>query len=97
MIDQLSGEIGAWLGWVAASSARIEKSWLGSRRLAVISLFTRSRRSHVPQLGQSAGAEILNALNQCDTQHLGDSPEFANRQRVDGLIGLNERKDILPV
>ena len=32
-----------------------------------------------------------------DAQHLGDGPELSDRQRAHGLIGLDKRKDVLPV
>jgi len=39
MIDKLRTKIRAWAGLGFSKFCRIEKSWLGSRRLAVMSLF----------------------------------------------------------
>src|SRR5512139_2653579 len=98
MINELSSEIGARVGLGCSKFCQDREELVG------ISPVGRNEPVYpevgdlmFPQLGQSAGGEILNALNQCDAQHLGYSPEFANRQRAHGLIGLNKCKDVLPV
>ena len=44
-----------------------------------------------------AGGERADTLDERYAQHLGNCPEFADRQRAHGLVGLNKRQDILPV
>src|SRR5208337_1013247 len=98
MIDQLRSEIGAWAGLVFSKFCQDREELVGISPVGS----DKPVRPEVgdltfPQLGQSAGGEVLDALNQRDAQHLGDSPEFANPQRALRLIGLNKRKDVLPV
>ncbi len=49
------------------------------------------------KLRQGSFGDAQDALDQRRAQHLGDSPELADRQRVDGLIGIDESEDVLPV
>ncbi len=58
-----------------------------------------------PEIGQLAFAQVLkggdgetlDVFDQGDAQHLGNSPQFSDGQGSDGLVGLDEGQDILPV
>jgi hypothetical protein len=82
VIDQLRGEIGARAGWVSVSSARSRRAgwdlagWPRSAGSAQkIGDFS------LTQLGQRPAGEMPDPLNEHHAQHLGDGPEFANRER----------------
>ena len=54
-------------------------------------------RSHLTEPFRGAQRHAPHALDQAETEHRGDCPELADRQRRDPLEGLNEEIDVLEV
>ena len=49
------------------------------------------------QVRQGGDGKTLDAFDKRDTQHLGNCPEFADRQRAHGLVRLDKSQDIFPI
>ena len=96
VVNQLRGERRAWAGLGFRQFRHERKELVGILTVdGNKPVRPEPGRLAFTQFRQGSSGEPLDALEQRNPQHLGDSPEFGDRKRTNRLIGLDEGLDVL--